>query len=119
MPKPNNNIEKKAKADNETELGGKISLVGFKALEPAELVIIKKIVGNYVKKMNENAGYESLKLNLQQHAKGKTFLHEINAQAIFKEGKFGSRVTDWNLYKALSNVLEKVLKEVIHKRKKH
>jgi len=102
----------------EARLGGNISLIGFDKLEPTELAIAKKITGTYVKKMQENGVYKELRLVLQQHQHGKTFKHEINVQAIFEEGKFGTDVTDWNLFTALSKALEKILAELVHKKKK-
>ena len=36
------------------ELGGNIQLTGFRDLDPAALVIVKKIVGNFVKEMNRD-----------------------------------------------------------------
>ena len=102
----------------EIRLGGSIALVGFDKLEPVEITIVKKITGTYVKKMQENGSYQDLKLVLQQHKHGKSFKHEITAQAQFVEGRFGATVTDWNLFKALSETLEKIISEINHKRKK-
>ena len=110
--------ESKIENQKELKLGGNIALVGFEVLDPIEIAVVKKIVGNYVKKMCENAGYKELRLTLQEHQKGKTFLHEIDGQAIFSEGKFGSNVQEWNLYTALASVLEKILAEVVHSTKK-
>jgi len=97
---------------------GNIALVGFEILEPSEMEVVKKIVGNYVVKMGSIAGYKEMRMSLQQHKHGKTFKHEISAFAIFNEGKFNAESTDWNLYTALSDVCEKMLAEVEHMIKK-
>lgn len=103
---------------NETKLGGNIALVGFNKLDPSELIIIKKIVGNYVRKMNVNGEYQEMRLILHQHPHGKSFKHEIKGLAIFKEGRFNSDAMEWNLYNALSQVCEKILETVKQTRRK-
>ena len=106
------------KKSEELNLGGNIALVGFNILEPSELVVLKKIVGNYVRKMCTYGNYQEMRLTLQQHAHGKSFKHEVNGLAIFKEGKFYSNVVEWNLYSAVSQVCSKILEELAHKQKK-
>src|SRR3989344_3930302 len=101
----------------EIELGGSISLVGFGSLEPVELVVVKKIVGNFVKKLNEKSDYESLVMELRQHKKGKTFLHEINAHARADEKMFSAKVSDYNLYSCISKASEKILSELVHNKR--
>jgi len=103
---------------DEKRLGGNIALVGFDKLEPTELTIIKKIVGTYVKKLQEIGNYNELKMVLQQHQHGKTFKHEINAQVQFNEGKFTSNVTEWNLFKAISGAMKNLISEIVHTNKK-
>ncbi len=105
--------------NNGIKLKGNIALVGFDSLEPSEMIIVKKIVGNYVKRMGNVANYEEMKLVLQQHKHGKGFKHEINALAFFDEGRFNAHVTEWNLYKALSEVCEKILNEIEHMKYKN
>ena len=102
----------------ETTLGGNIALVGFEALDSAELVIVKKMVGNYVRKMSNYGDYQEMKIQLQQHPHGKSFKHELSAFAIFKEGRFNSNANEWNLYNALSQVCEKILEELKQKVRK-
>jgi len=102
----------------EIKLGGNIALVGFEKLDPAELTIIKKIVGNAIKKMSESGDYKEMKLSLQQHQHGKGFKHEIDGLAIFSEGRFASNVVEWNLFTAVSEVCEKITKELLHVTKK-
>jgi len=103
---------------DEKRLGGNIALVGFDILEPAELIIVKKIVGTYVKKLQENTEYKELKLVLKQSQHGKTFKHEINAQLDLNKGSFQSKVTEWNLFKAISTAMEKLISEFSHQNKK-
>lgn len=107
-----------AEDKKETNLGGNIALVGFEILDPSELIIIKKMVGNYVRKMGNHGDYQEMRLTLQQHKHGKSFKHEITGLSIFKEGRFNSNVTEWNLYNALAQVCDKMLEELKQKSRK-
>ena len=96
-------------------LRGNIALVGFEVLDASEQDIVKRIVESYIKKMSTLGNYQEMKISLRQHKHGKTFKHEVNALAIFGQGKFESDVTEWNLYIALSMVCDKILAELEHK----
>jgi len=107
----------------EEKLGGNIMLAGFE-LEPIEVIVVKKIVGTYVKKLSENANYKSLKVTLKQHEHAKSFMHEIQAEAIITEGKtekngrqirIATSSTQRNLFAALDIALKKILHEAEHK----
>lgn len=100
------------------KLGGNISLVGFEKLDNAEMVIIRKIVGTYIKKMSEAGDYKEMRLTLKQHPHGKSFKHEVEGSATFSEGRFASNVTEWNLFTAVSEVCTKIFNEVSHAKKK-
>ena len=68
------------------ELGGNIKLVGFKELEPAQLIVIKKIVGNFAKKLNDHKGtFEELTLDLKSVHNSN---HEIHGK-IFQRLQIG------------------------------
>lgn len=104
-------------SNSEERLGGNITLINFK-LEPIELIVVKKIVGNYAKKLAEKSGYKELKLRLRQHEHGKSFLHELNVEAVVSKDKEGgadiilnTSAQDYNLFSALANALEKLLSE--------
>lgn len=106
---------------DEKKIGGSIALIGFGALKPMELIVVKKITGNYVKKISEVANYKELKLRLRQHQHGKEFLHEIEAEVVITKDKQGgkddilsAKSTRYNLYAALSEVLEKIYNESFH-----
>jgi len=101
----------------ETKLGGEISLIGFDSLEPMELIVVKKIVGNYVRKLSNQISYSSLRLELKQHRKGKSFMHEINAQLSADGNLFGASAMEWNLYVCLTKLFDKVLAEILHKKR--
>ncbi len=123
MPDENinqNNINQNSQSNqtennNELRLGGSIWLVGFNELDKAEMIIIKKIVGNYIKKLADKTPYDEVKIRLKMHEKGKSYLHEINADVYAKGFHINAKAENRNLYAALSDVLECLLKEVEHK----
>jgi len=114
--------EKEAK---QVSLEGNISLVGFGVLDPSEIAVVKKIVSNYVRMMNNSGGLKEMKLTLKRHQKGNQWLHEVMGEAIFAEGKFvatvghkGTHTNVWNPYSEISKVCEDILAELRHKTKK-
>ena len=56
------------KVKGEEKLGGNIVLSGFQ-LEPIEMIVVKKIVGTYTKKISEKTDYQELKVGLKQSRK--------------------------------------------------
>ena len=108
MAEENAKVPQETEQDNGVKLKGELALVGFETLEPSELEGVRKIVVNHVRKLGNIADFKEMKISLKQHKHGKTFKHEINALAIFSEGRFESAVTEWNLYSALSSVCEKI-----------
>ena len=96
--------------DDTMQLGGNISLAGFKELEPAKIVVVKKITGNYVKKMQEKTSkFESLHLHLKEVHATK---FELHAKAIINGQSFNAEIIDFNLFFALDKALAKILGEI-------
>ena len=94
---------------------GNISLIGFGVLEPSELAVVNKIITTHYKQLNEKTGCNLLKIKLIQHQKGKSFLHEITAHAWIGKERVRSEVTEWNLYRGLGKIMEKIITESVHK----
>ena len=90
------------------ELGGNIKLIGFNDLDPASLIVIKKITGNYERKISEkvNSNLDELSLELKNDAK-----KNINSSLKFKDKTFNAEVDDNNLFYALDKVLAKLLND--------
>lgn len=85
------------------ELGGNITLEGFENLEPGALVIVKKVVGNYTKKISNNIlNFERILISLDKDDLNnvKVKLHK-NGEVIMEEG------SDSNLFFALDKALSK------------
>lgn len=93
------------------ELGGNIKLIGFNELDAASLIVVKKITGNYARKISEkvNSGLDELSLelkNTEDAQKG------INSNLKIKDKEINAEVQDVNLFYALDKALSKLLKEV-------
>lgn len=119
--------DKESKEEGILRTGGEITLINFK-LEPREITVVKKIAGSYVRKLREAANYKEVKLRLKKHQHGKSFLYEVEAEAIMTSGKkrdekseegknivLNANSTDYNLYSALADVLEKISSQAGHK----
>ena len=104
--------------NKEIKLKGNLALVGFEVLEPEELEIMSKIAQVHLKKIEEIGNCQEMRINLNQHQKGKTFKHEIKALAVINNQRFSADVTEWNVYSAMAQVFEKIFNEAAHKLKK-
>lgn len=96
------------------QLGGNIVLTGFRDLDGSSMVVLKKIVGNYAKKMSEiSEKFESLSLTMKKvHETEKSELYEIHAKLMDNGKPVVSEVTDRNLFIAIDGVLKKIVSEI-------
>jgi len=97
------------------ELGGNIKLTGFRDFDPGSLMIVKKIVGNFVKKYSELEKIDELHLTVkpvhESEEKGKA-RYEIHGR-ILRNGKvITAEDTSFNLFMTLSSVLGKLENEM-------
>jgi len=89
------------------ELGGNIELVGFKDLEPAKLIVVKKIVGNYARKMSDlSEGFEKLSVTMKTVHNSK---YELHAKLMDKGKPMTSEIVDFNVFFALDKVLARIM----------
>jgi hypothetical protein len=99
------------------ELGGNITLTGFSERDFTELIVIKKIVGQYARKLSDSvSNFGKLSLMLKQvhntpEGHGK---FEIISKADVNGHEFASEVTGHNLFVVLDESL-KHLSQQIHK----
>ena len=87
------------------KLGGNIVLDGCDNLEPATLIVLKKMVGNYARKISEKNAFEELKINLQNtgdNCKLEATLSRAGSQDV-------KSAEDSNLFFALNNALKEFL----------
>ena len=85
-----------------------IKLIGFEEIEPGMLVVVKKVVGNYVKKISEQIA-EPKELSLELKAEKSKY--NLNVKLNIKDKEYNAEVTDSNLFFAMNNVLNKVVEK--------
>lgn len=92
------------------ELGGNITLSGFKQLDYAELIVVKKIVGRYARQISDsNEKFDSLGLTLKDvHNSAK----ELHVKAIINGNVITSEETNHNLFIGLDTVLKKLVNQL-------
>ncbi|MEM3374043.1 MAG: hypothetical protein QXE31_02360 [Candidatus Woesearchaeota archaeon] len=97
------------------ELGGNIELIGFDR-EPSEMVVLKKIIGNYARKFSDHFGndYEKLVLDLKHVHGEKSNKFEISARLLTKKKQYNAEITENNLFFCVAEVLKKIETQ-IHK----
>ncbi|MCX6709394.1 MAG: hypothetical protein NTV63_00350 [Candidatus Woesearchaeota archaeon] len=98
------------------QLGGNIELIGFSDIDKAQLVVVKKMVGNYAKKFSEMVkNFEKLSIAMKEiHNVEKPGSYEINAKIMAEGRPINSSVTDRNLFFGIDKAL-KVVEEMIKK----
>ena len=91
------------------QLGDKIELKEFNDLEPGELTVLKKMIGNSVNHFHD---FEKLTLHMKGvHKKEKSQKFQING-FLLKNGKnYEAEATNYNLFFAINEVLERLRKE--------
>jgi len=93
---------------------GRVLLSGFE-LEAAEKAICDNLIKSHVSKIKERADFDYIKIRLRKIAKGKTFLHEIQAEMKADRKFFSSKTAEYNLFSALAEAIEKLQHELTHK----
>lgn len=80
------------------ELGGNIKLDGFEGVEPAQLIVIKKVVGNFAKKYSEKVEVKELLVKLEDKNKVSGSLNDEISESSEND----------NLFFSLNDVLMKI-----------
>ena len=90
------------------QLGGNIELIGFKELDMAKMVVLKKMVGSYAKTMSEKKSDFS-KLKVTGAKEGDNL--KINAEMTADKAYSGEE-TGTNLFVILDSALKKVINQI-------
>lgn len=92
------------------ELGGNIELVGFQGLDSSDLVVIKKMVGNFAKRLHDIYDELSeLRITLQEvHRAANHESYELHGLVRVNDKEYESSVQDDNLYFCLNDILRKL-----------
>ncbi|MEM4245541.1 MAG: hypothetical protein QW404_00265 [Candidatus Nanoarchaeia archaeon] len=86
-------------------LGGNIELEGFDSLDPAILVVVKKMVGSEAKKISESGvNFEKLKICLKSNSGS----CELSANLVLKDGSFDVSSSESNLFFGIDGVFKKL-----------
>ena len=98
------------KINESVSLGGNIELVGFRELDGGSMVILKKLIGNHVRRMHTTTSgqVDKLTLTLKPVHGEKTNKYEIQGKLIANGKPYASEVTDFNLFFTLDKVLTKI-----------
>lgn len=93
------------------ELGGNIKLDGFNSVDIPTIIVVKKMVGNYAKKISDNiTPVHELLIDLKEaDIENKVF--RLNASLTSDENKFDSEVEDINLFFALDKAMQDIMKQ--------
>ncbi len=92
-----------------------VRLAGFD-LPEEEISQIKSILEHHLKKIR-GIDFELLELTLKKNLKGKVFNHEIRGRLKAKGKILSAEFSDYNVFKAVSSVLEKIIHETEHLRR--
>ena len=100
---------------NSIQLGGNIELSGFSELSGGDMVILKKIIGNHVKRISElTEHFKSIKITLKT-------VHEIEDSKKFEfhvmlmaDKIHNAELTERNIYIGIDKLLKKVISMISH-----
>ena len=100
--------------DESIKLGGNIQLTGFREIDGSSMIVLKKIIGNYAKRISELAKkLEVLHITLKSvHGREKSEKYEVHVKIIDDGRVYASEVTDRNLFVAVDIVLKKMVNEI-------
>jgi len=84
-------------------------------LDYAEMVVIKKIVGNYARKLSDREQVNELTLNLKQihHTSEDSYKFEMKAKVDVNGKIFNSEIVDYNLFIAIDNIMKKLEAQIV------
>ena len=91
------------------ELGGNINLEGFSDIDSSKMIVIKKMVGNYVKLFSEEAeDFKGLKLVRNDDTTDSGHTYGIKAILETNGSKLQAEVCDGNIFFCIDNALKEI-----------
>jgi ribosome-associated translation inhibitor RaiA len=89
-------------------LGGNIQLNGFQNIEGGKMIVLKKIIGNYTKQMQEKkSDYEKIVITLEGDENNAKIKAELTAGTTFV-----GEDSQNNIFVALDNALKKIIEQI-------
>jgi ribosome-associated translation inhibitor RaiA len=102
---------------DEVQLGGNIRLSGFRDIDAGSMIVLKKMVGSYVRRYGEITTVEELSLVLKPiHKQEENAKYEIHGKLRAGSETFASDLTDKNMFVALDSVLKKIESMCTHQK---
>lgn len=99
--------------EDNLKLGGNIELSGFRDIDPANMVVVKKIVGNYAKRIKELLpNSDILSITTKPVHSEESDMFEVHAKLIDSGRPISASVTERNLFVAIDNALKKVVNQI-------
>ena len=102
--------------NKETEvikLGNSIQLSGFRNLDGGKMVVLKKIVGNHIRKISENCeSFENIELIMKPIGPESSDQYEIHAKLVDNGKVVAAEDTDRNLFVVVDRVLTKIFNNI-------
>ena len=92
------------------ELRGNIQLTGFSDLDSGQMIVLKKIVGNYARKLSEKSQkFEQLSVTMKPvHETESSKIYELHAKLMDNGKPIVGEASDRNLFAAINDVLKKI-----------
>ena len=93
--------------DDEIVLGGNIVLTGFNKVDGASMIILKKLIGNHVRRISDHAkNFEKINLTVKGVGKGTKF--EVHGIVVDNGSPYTADHTDRNIFVTVDTVLKKI-----------
>lgn len=92
------------------QLGGNIELSGFREIDGGSMIIVKKVVGSYVRKFNERLdNLQSFSLNMKKvHENEENAIFELHGNVTDNGKTHSAEITDRNLFVAVDGIMRKL-----------
>ena len=95
--------------DEPLQLGGNIELRGFREFDGDSMIVLKKIVGNYVRKFNDLCErFEHFSITMKPVGREGSEIFEMHAKLMDNGQVYTSEMTDRNAFVVLDNVCKKI-----------
>jgi len=102
--------------NKETEaikLGSSIQLSGFRDLDGGKMVVLKKIIGNHVRRIADNSeNFENIELVMKPIGPESSDQYEVHAKLIDNGKVITAEETDRNMFVVVDKVLTKIFNNI-------